>query len=129
MRALLRRCLEPRDLRGLLVGRGSNVINTGGEKVFPEEVDNVVKAIPEVDDCLVLGMPDNQYGQIVSAVVQLHPGAEVTAEFVTEWVRERLARYKAPRRVFFVDKVPRLPNGKPDYPAARDIATAQFAGA
>jgi len=110
-----------------LVGRGSNVINTGGEKVFPEEVDNVVKAIPEVDDCLVLGMPDNQYGQIVSAVVQLHPGAEVTAEFVTEWVRERLARYKAPRRVFFVDKVPRLPNGKPDYPAARDIATAQFA--
>jgi fatty-acyl-CoA synthase len=112
-----------------LVGRGSNVINTGGEKVFPEEVDNVVKAIPEVDDCLVIGMPDDQYGQIVSAVVQLHPGAELTAEFVTEWVRERLARYKAPRRVFFVDKVPRLPNGKPDYPAARDIATAEFAEA
>jgi fatty-acyl-CoA synthase len=110
-----------------LVGRGSNVINTGGEKVFPEEVDNVVKAIPEVDDCLVIGMPDEQYGQIVSAVVQLHPGTELTAEFVTAWVRERLARYKAPRRVFFVDKVPRLPNGKPDYPSARSIADDAFA--
>lgn len=110
-----------------LVGRGSNVVNTGGEKVFPEEVDNVVKAMPEVDDCLVVGMPDDQYGQIVSAVVQLRPGATATAADITEWVRERLARYKAPRRVFFVDKVPRLPNGKPDYPAAKDAAAAAFA--
>ena len=111
-----------------LVGRGSNVINTGGEKVFPEEVDNVVKAIPEVDDCLVLGMPDERYGQIVSAVVQLRPGAaQLSPEQVTAWVRDRLARYKAPRRVFFVDKVPRLPNGKPDYPAAKDLAANAFA--
>lgn len=109
-----------------LVGRGSNVVNTGGEKVFPEEVDNVVKAMPEVDDCLVVGMPDPQFGQIVSAVVQLRPGAALDAEQVTEWVRERLARYKAPRRVFFVDKVPRLPNGKPDYPKARDMAAEAF---
>jgi len=110
-----------------LVGRGSNMINTGGEKVFPEEVDNCVKAMPEVDDCLVIGMPDDQYGQIVSAVIQLRPGAELTPEQVTEWVRDRLARYKAPRRSFFVDQVPRLPNGKPDYPTAREIAAEAFA--
>jgi acyl-CoA synthetase (AMP-forming)/AMP-acid ligase II len=105
-----------------LVGRGTSVVNTGGEKVYPEEVDDVVKAMPDVDDCLVFGMPDPQFGQIVSAVVQPKAGATVTAEEVTEWVRERLARYKAPRRVYFVDLVPRLPNGKPDYPLAKEIA-------
>lgn len=110
-----------------LVGRGSLVVNTGGEKVYPEEVDDVIKTIPDVDDCLVIGMPDEQYGQIVSAVVQVRPGSQLTAEEVTEWVRERLARYKAPRRVFFVDRVPRLPNGKADYPAARSIADEQHA--
>lgn len=105
-----------------LVGRGSLVINTGGEKVYPEEVDDVIKLMPEVDDCLVFGLPDEQYGQIVSAVVQLRAGARLEPEAVTAWVRGRLARYKAPRRVFIVDKVPRLPNGKADYPSAREIA-------
>ena len=105
-----------------LVGRGSSVINTGGEKVYPEEVDDVVKTMNDVDDCLVFGMPDEQFGQIVNAVVQLREGAQVEPEDVTEWVRARLARYKAPRRIHFVDAVPRLPNGKADYPACREIA-------
>lgn len=108
-----------------LVGRGSSVVNTGGEKVYPEEVDDVIKANPSVDDCLVLGIPDEQFGQIVCAVVQVKSGVELQPEDITEWVRERLARYKAPRRVLFVDQVPRLPNGKADYTAARDIATRQ----
>lgn len=104
-----------------LVGRGTSVINTGGEKVYPEEVDNVIKTMPEVDDCLAFGIPDDQYGQMVSAVVQLRSGTNLSAVSVTEWVRARLARYKAPRRVHFVDLVPRLPNGKPDYPGARRL--------
>jgi len=107
-----------------LVGRGTSVVNTGGEKVYPEEVDDVIKAMPDVDDCLVFGMPDPQYQQIVSAVVQTRAGVSVSAEEVTEWVRDRLARYKAPRQVHFVDLVPRLPNGKPDYPKAKEIAAA-----
>jgi acyl-CoA synthetase (AMP-forming)/AMP-acid ligase II len=107
-----------------LVGRGSSVVNTGGEKVYPEEVDDVIKAMAEVDDCLVFGMPDPQFGQIVSAVIQTRAGVVITAEQVTEWVREHLARYKAPRKVYFVDSVPRLPNGKPDYPGAKEIAAS-----
>jgi acyl-CoA synthetase (AMP-forming)/AMP-acid ligase II len=107
-----------------LVGRGSSVVNTGGEKVYPEEVDDFIKQMPDVDDCLVFGMPDERFGQIVCAVVQIHGGASVTASDVTDWVRERMARYKAPRMVYFVDKVPRLPNGKADYPACREIASA-----
>lgn len=110
-----------------LVGRGSLMVNTGGEKVYPEEVDDVVKTMPDVDDCLVIGMPDDQFGQIVSAIVQTRTGSSLTQDDVTAWVRGRLARYKAPRRVFFVDKVPRLPNGKADYPAARQIAADSFA--
>ena len=105
-----------------LVGRGSSVVNTGGEKVYPEEVDDVVKTMPEVDDCLVFGTPSEQFGQIVSAVVQLKPGETLSQEAVTDWVRERLARYKAPRLVYFVDVVPRMPNGKADYAAAKEIA-------
>lgn len=111
-----------------LVGRGTSVINTGGEKVYPEEVDDVIKAMPTVDDCLVFGMSHPQYGQVVSAVVQRRAGATLDGEEVTEWVRERLARYKAPRQVYFVDLVPRLPNGKPDYPRAKEIASAQAVG-
>ena len=105
-----------------LVGRGSSVINTGGEKVYPEEVDEVVKTMPDVDDCLVFGVADDTYGQVVHAVVQLNAGAVLAPEAVTEWVRERLARYKAPRVIHFVARVPRLPNGKPDYPGARAVA-------
>lgn len=106
----------------VLLGRGTSVINTGGEKVHPEEVDDVVKTMPDVDDCLVVGTPDERWGQAVTAVVQLRPGATMTADDVTQFVKTKLAAYKAPRRVVFVTKVPRLPNGKPDYPTTKKIA-------
>ncbi|HEY6697526.1 MAG TPA: AMP-binding protein [Acidimicrobiales bacterium] len=105
-----------------LLGRGTSVINTGGEKVYPEEVDDVVKTMEDVDDCLVVGMPDERFGQAVTAVVQPEVGATVGEQDVVDWVRARLAHYKAPRRVVMVDKVPRLPNGKPDYPTTRRLA-------
>jgi 3-oxocholest-4-en-26-oate---CoA ligase len=110
-----------------LLGRGSSVINTGGEKVFPEEVDDVVKTLDEVDDCLVVGTPDERFGQTVTAVVQPRAGATVSERAVIERVRGRLAHYKAPRRVVVVDKVPRLPNGKPDYPATHRLAARAIA--
>ena len=105
-----------------LLGRGTSVINTGGEKVYPEEVDDVIKTIEDVDDCLVVGTPDERFGQAVTAVVQTRAGATTGEQEVIDWVRARLAHYKAPRRVVFVEKVPRLPNGKPDYPATRKLA-------
>lgn len=105
-----------------LIGRGSSVINTGGEKVSPEEVDDVIKQMDEIDDCLVVGTPDERWGQAVTAVVQLRSGGSLEPPAITDWVKARLAAYKAPRKVVFVAKVPRLPNGKPDYPAARELA-------
>jgi 3-oxocholest-4-en-26-oate---CoA ligase len=105
-----------------LLGRGTSVINTGGEKVYPEEVDDVVKTMEDVDDCLVVGTPDERFGQVVTAVVQPREGASLRERDVVDWVRARLAHYKAPRRVVIVDKVPRLPNGKPDHPATRRLA-------
>jgi fatty-acyl-CoA synthase len=105
-----------------LLGRGTSVINTGGEKVYPEEVDDVVKTMEDVDDCLVVGTPDERFGQAVTAVVQPRAGASLGEREVVDWVRARLAHYKAPRRVVIVDRVPRLPNGKPDYPATRRLA-------
>ncbi|HZA77271.1 MAG TPA: acyl-CoA synthetase, partial [Acidimicrobiales bacterium] len=80
------------------------------------------KTIEDVDDCLVVGTPDERFGQAVTAVVQTRAGATTGEQEVIDWVRARLAHYKAPRRVVFVEKVPRLPNGKPDYPATRKLA-------
>jgi fatty-acyl-CoA synthase len=101
-----------------LLGRGSVSINTGGEKVYPEEVEEVIKAIDGVADAVVVGIPDERFGEEVAAVVQreagLPPGT-VTAESVIDHVKERLATYKAPRRVRFVDTIGRSPAGKVDY--------------
>jgi len=115
------------DGKVILIGRGTSVINTGGEKVYPEEVDDVIKQLPEVDDCLVVGTPDERFGQQVTAVIQVRPGAEVTLEQVREHVRSRLAHYKAPRAVVVVPKVPRFPNGKPDYPTTKELAEKALA--
>lgn len=111
-----------------LIGRGSSVINTGGEKVFPEEVDDVVKTLPDIDDCLVVGTPDERFGQQVTAVVQRRASGASTEQVIIDHVKSKLAHYKAPRAVVFVDKVPRLPNGKPDYPSARQMAEAGLSG-
>jgi 3-oxocholest-4-en-26-oate---CoA ligase len=100
-----------------LLGRGSVSINTGGEKVYPEEVEEVIKAIDGVADAVVVGLPDDRFGEEVAAVVEPVPDAAgtVTAESVIERVKEQLATYKAPRRVRFVDTIGRSPSGKVDY--------------
>jgi acyl-CoA synthetase (AMP-forming)/AMP-acid ligase II len=108
----------------ILLGRGSQVINTGGEKVFPEEVEEAVKRVDGVVDCLVVGVDNEKFGQAVTAVVSLAAGASVDSATIIESVKTDLAGYKAPKSVIFVDQVPRAPNGKADYRAAKDHADA-----
>ena len=107
----------------ILLGRGSQVINSGGEKIFPEEVEEAVKRVDGVVDCLVIGMDDDRFGQVVTAVASLADDAEVTEAQVIAVVKQDLAAYKAPKRVVFVDQVPRAANGKADYKAARELAS------
>ncbi|WP_111510806.1 AMP-binding protein [Mycobacterium kyogaense] len=107
-----------------LIGRGNTCINTGGEKVYPEEVEEAAKTFPAVEDCLVFGVSDERFGQRVVAIAELKPGAEASAEGLINHVRDKLAAYKAPREVRFVSKVPRTPTGKADYPSARDLYAA-----
>ncbi len=104
-----------------LLGRGSQCINTGGEKVYPEEVEEAIKRHSAIDDCLVFGVPDERFGQRVVGVASLAPGTSATAEEILAEVRERLSSYKLPRRLVVVDDVPRAPNGKADYPAAKTL--------
>ncbi len=101
-----------------LLGRGSVVINSGGEKIFPEEVEEAVKVHPAVADSLVVGVPDERFGEAVIAVVALRPGETATADDLAAAL-EPLARFKRPRRYVFVDEVVRGPNGKADYKWAK----------
>jgi fatty-acyl-CoA synthase len=105
----------------ILVGRGNQCINTGGEKVFPEEVEEAVKTHPAVDDCLVFGIPDERFGQRVVAVAAAVPGVAVADEDVIAHTRARLAGYKVPRQIVFEASVPRTVTGKADYAAARRL--------
>ena len=105
-----------------LLGRGSQVINTAGEKVFPEEVEEAVKRSEGVLDCLVVGVDDEKFGQSVTAVASLAEGATVDEATIIASVKGQLAGYKAPKRVIFVSAVPRAPNGKADYKAAKQQA-------
>jgi acyl-CoA synthetase (AMP-forming)/AMP-acid ligase II len=107
-----------------LFGRGSMCINTGGEKVFPEEVEQVVVGHPDVRDVLVVGVPDPRWGSKVAAVVALQPGAAADGAALEAHCREKLAGYKVPRAWTFVDEVQRSPSGKADYAWAKDVATA-----
>src|SRR5262249_28992129 len=107
-----------------LIGRGVTTINTGGEKVYPTEVEDVVKAIPAVDDCLVVGMSDERFGQSVAALVVLAPGTNCSPDDIAFTVRAALAGYKVPRRILIVDELPRTPNGKIDYPRASELVSA-----
>ncbi len=107
-----------------LLGRGSNCINTGGEKVFPEEVEEALKRYPAVEDALVFGVPDERFGNRVVAVASLAPGHEATPEAVISAAHERIAGYKVPRQLVIVPRVPRAPNGKADYPGARALFDA-----
>jgi fatty-acyl-CoA synthase len=103
-----------------LLGRGSNCINTAGEKVYPEEVEEAVKAHDDVFDCLVVGVEDEKFGQRVTGVVSLYPGRESKAEILREFTKTKLAGYKVPKQLFIVERVERAPNGKADYKWARN---------
>jgi acyl-CoA synthetase (AMP-forming)/AMP-acid ligase II len=109
-----------------LLGRGSQCINTGGEKVFPEEVESALKAHPAVYDAVVVGVADDRWGQRVTAVVQPRAGASVDLDDLQAHCRTLLAAYKVPRDLVVVDEVVRSPVGKPDYRWAQ--ATADAAG-
>jgi 3-oxocholest-4-en-26-oate---CoA ligase len=108
-----------------LLGRGSLCINTGGEKVYPEEVEAVLKMHPSVSDAVVVGVPDEQFGARVVAVVEPAPDtSRPQFDALQEHCRAHLAGYKVPRELFVVDSVMRTPAGKPDYAWARSIAGA-----
>ncbi|MFC7446579.1 AMP-binding protein [Rhodococcus daqingensis] len=109
----------------VFLGRGSQCINTGGEKVFAEEVEAALHAHPSIADALVVGAPDERMGQQVAAVVAVYPDApELTLEEVQEHCRKTLARYKAPRILVVVDEVKRTPAGKADYRWASSMASS-----
>lgn len=107
-----------------LLGRGSNCINTGGEKVYPEEVEQAIKAHPGVYDVLVVGLPDEKYGQSVAAVVEQRPGHTVELEELRTFLRAHLSGYKLPRSLTIVPEIPRNATGKAQYPKAKEMALA-----
>jgi fatty-acyl-CoA synthase len=110
-----------------LLGRGNNCINTAGEKVFPEEVEEILKTHPAVEDALVLGVPDEKWGQAVTGIVKLANGALFDEASLREHVRAQLAGYKTPKRIFAVTTVNlRSPNGKADYKAASEFARTEL---
>jgi fatty-acyl-CoA synthase len=110
-----------------LLGRGSNCINTGGEKVFPEEVEEALKKRAGVEDALVFGVPDERFGSRVVGVASLAAGASLSADDVIADARLRLSSYKLPKQLVIVPRVPRAPNGKADYPAAKKLFEAASA--
>jgi 3-oxocholest-4-en-26-oate---CoA ligase len=111
-----------------LLGRGSVSINSGGEKIFPEEVEGAVKGHPDVYDCVVVGVKDDRWGQRVVAVVQARETTEPTLDSIQEHCRTVIAGYKVPRELHFVASVQRSPSGKPDYRWALEVATKATAG-
>ncbi|HUE06957.1 MAG TPA: acyl-CoA synthetase [Acidimicrobiales bacterium] len=113
-----------------LLGRGSIVINSGGEKIFPEEVESAVRSHPDVMDAIVCGAPDERWGQTVAAIVQPRAGHTAPSlEALQAHCRDFVAGYKVPRRLHVVDAVERSPSGKPDYTWAAAIVTATAADA
>lgn len=108
----------------ILLGRGSVCINTGGEKVFPEEVEEALKAHDSVWDALVVGVPDDRFSERIVGVISTAPGHTVDEPALIEFARTRLAGYKMPRQLVVVDKVARAANGKADYKWARETALA-----
>ena len=108
-----------------VLGRGSQCINTGGEKVYPEEVEQALKSHPDVYDALVAGVPDAKWGNHVAAVVQLRTGAErPSLDAIQTHCRTHLAGYKIPRQLVIADSIQRSPSGKADYRWAREVAVA-----
>jgi 3-oxocholest-4-en-26-oate---CoA ligase len=110
-----------------LLGRGSNCINTGGEKVFPEEVEEAVKSHPNIADCLVFGVHDDRFGQrVVGVASSVDFDGDLQPDIVIAHTKTVLSPYKAPRQLVLVPEVPRAPNGKADYKRARELFAAVF---
>ena len=109
-----------------LLGRGSQCINSGGEKIFPEEVESALKAHPAVFDAIVVGVPDERWGQRVTAVVQPRDGEAPTLEDLDAHCRSHVAGYKVPKELHLVAEVVRSPSGKPDYPWAGRVARGEI---
>jgi 3-oxocholest-4-en-26-oate---CoA ligase len=107
-----------------LLGRGNTSVNTGGEKVYPEEVEGALKSHPDVFDALVIGVPDERLGQRIGALIQLRPDAAADLPALAAHVREQIAGYKVPRSIWLVDEIGRTVSGKADYGWAREYTTA-----
>ena len=107
-----------------LLGRGSVCINTGGEKVFTEEVEQVLKAHPDVFDAMVVGVPDERWGQRVAAIVQARDDTAPDLAAIDAHCRAHIAAYKVPKELHLVHEIARSPSGKPDYPWAKQLAEA-----
>ncbi len=108
-----------------LLGRGNTCVNTGGEKVYPEEVEGALKSHPDVFDSLVIGVPDELLGQRVAALVQVRPGADGDLAALQEHVRGQVAGYKVPRSIWLADAIRRTVSGKADYGWARQYAAGR----
>ncbi|MEM4973380.1 MAG: AMP-binding protein [Candidatus Hadarchaeales archaeon] len=104
------------------IGRGATVINTGGEKVYPEEVEETIKTHPKVRDAVVIGVPDKRWGEAVTALVELKAGERANAEEIIEFCRGRLAGYKKPKHVIFLEKIPRSASGKIERGEIKEMA-------
>ena len=105
-----------------LLGRGSNCINTAGEKVYPEEVEEAIKKHPQIYDCLVVGLKDDKFGQKVVALASLESQGEIEEGELIDFTREQLSGYKLPKQILFVKEVMRAPNGKANYKWAKEEA-------
>ena len=114
-----------------LFGRDSLVVNTGGEKVFVEEVEEVLRAHPDIADALVVGRPSERWGEEVVALIAAQPGAELAADAqcLYAFCTSELAHFKAPKAFIFVEQIQRLGNGKPNYRWAKEQATQQGSAA
>ncbi|MCU1449413.1 MAG: acyl-CoA synthetase [Acidimicrobiales bacterium] len=108
----------------LVLGRGSVCINSGGEKIYPEEVEAALKSHPDVFDAVVVGVPDEKWGERVTALVQARGGHAPNPDDIVAHCRTKVAGYKVPRQVFLIEGLERSPSGKPDYPWARKRAAA-----
>jgi len=115
-------CKVAKDGTLTLLGRGSNCINSAGEKIYPEEVEEALKEHDAVRDALVVGVPDDKWGQSVTGVVEFADNASASEDELRAFVRTRLAAYKAPKRVLVTDDLKRAPNGKADYKGVRAFA-------
>jgi len=121
-------CQVDADGTLMLLGRGSVCINTAGEKVYPEEIEEVLKTHPMIADALVVGVADDKWGQAVTGVVHLEPGAVFDEAQLRAYVRERLAGYKTPKRILVTAHALRASNGKADYKSARSFAEESILG-